>query len=205
MGIKLLIGIGLLVYNESNMKNTFQKGLTLLELMAVVAMIIIVTGIVFASYGIGKDSMALERAGQKLYQDFRLTINAAMAGSTEYKGVGIYFNNSTEANSKVYIIYKDLNTSNNRIYDSGEELYTINIEDGVKICDIRNVSDTSVTTSTIFFKSPYPTTFLNPSSGDETQGIYRTPNSIKIELCMIDDENRTKTININSSGRVNIE
>lgn len=188
------------------MKNNFERGLTLIELMAVVAMIVIVTGIVFANYGIGKDSMALERASQKLYQDFRTAINSSMAGSSNNLGVGIYFDRTSDANSKRYIIYQDTTASNNRVRstDGTEDLYSISIEDGVKICDIRNTSNTSVTTSTVFFKSPYPTTYLNPSSSDDTVGIARTPVSISIVLCMVSDNTRTRTVAVNSSGMVNI-
>jgi type II secretory pathway pseudopilin PulG len=175
--------------------------------MAVVAMIVIVTGIVFANYGIGKDSMALERAAQKLYQDFRVAINSSMAGSENNAGVGIYFDRTTSDNSKRYIIYQDEGgeTANRvRSSDGSEDLYTVSIEDGVKICDIRNTSNTSVTTSTVFFKSPYPTTYLNPNSSDDTIGIARTPVSISVVLCMISDNSKTRTVSVNSSGMVNI-
>jgi prepilin-type N-terminal cleavage/methylation domain-containing protein len=192
------------------MKNNFQKGLTLIELMSVVAMVTIVTGIVFANYGIGRDSMALERASQKLYQDFRLVINTAMSGSNEYSGVGIYFD---ESNSTQYIIYKD--TNDNRIYDSGggETLYTINIESGVKISDIAKTSGVltyngggNTNIGAIFFKSPYPTVYLNPSATNSIQGIERyTVEQISIVLSTTDTGNiRTKTITINNSGMVNI-
>ncbi|MDD4409057.1 MAG: type II secretion system protein [Candidatus Pacebacteria bacterium] len=194
------------------MENNFQKGLTLIELMAVIAMIVIVTGIVFSNYGVGKNSMALERAGQKLYQDFRLAINTSMAGSTTYSGVGIYFDKSNSTADRKYIIFKDIN--GNRVYDSGVDLAnTINIEEGVKICNFSKSAsvpnyDGDVTGNYygVFFKSPYPTTFLNPRSGSgyETQGIFRTSQTLSVELCMIDNASKKRTVVVNSSGMVNI-
>ncbi len=173
------------------MKHDFQKGLTLIELMAVVTMIVIVTGIVFANYGIGRDSLALERAGQKLYQDFRLAINVSMAGSTQFRGMGIYFNTSTDTDRRKYIMYKDMN--DNRVRDAGDIDTVINIEPGVEIGSISSGSPT-----TIYFKSPYPTTYLNSATPS------RVPNSISIQLRMINDYNRTRTVTVNSSGMINI-
>lgn len=174
------------------MKHDFQKGLTLIELMAVVTMIVIVTGIVFANYGIGRDSLALERAGQKLYQDFRLAINVSMAGSTQYKGVGIYFKTNTDTDRRQYIMYKNIDDDWNYPADSET---VINIEPGVEIGSI--TSGSPITTAAIYFKSPYPTTYLNSTPT-------RIPSSISIQLRMINDHNRTRTVTVNNSGMINI-
>ncbi len=198
------------------MMNKFQKGLTLIELMAVVTMITIVTGIVFANYGIGRDSLALERASQKLYQDFRLVINMAMAGSTTDAGYGIYFNISTEEDRKKYIIYKDIEDGSgegNRIYNPpSETLYEINLEAGVEIGEISRSSlvlgyngEGTGNLAAIFFKSPYPTTFLNPDSSLPIRGAFRQSNqTISIKLRMTKDHNKTRTITVNSSGMINV-
>lgn len=178
------------------MNQDFQKGLTLIELMAVVTMIVIVTGIVFANYGIGRDSLALERAGQKLYQDFRLAINVAMAGSTDFKGMGIYFNTSTDADRRKYIMYKNMNLDPTIWNRTGNYTDTvINIEPGVEIGSIS--SGSPLTAATIYFKSPYPTTYLNSTPT-------RIPSSISIQLRMISDHNRTRTVTVNSSGMIDI-
>jgi prepilin-type N-terminal cleavage/methylation domain-containing protein len=183
----------------------FQKGLTLIELMAVIVMIVIVTSIVFGNYGVGNQSMALERAGNKLYQDLRLALNTSMAGSATYTGVGVYFD---ESNEEQYIIFKDLGTSSspgdNAYNGSSEDLYVINIEKGVTICDLKTMSGSSASTLYVNFKSPYPSVFLNGQTNyyQSVTACGYNPCVISIVLC--NDSGRTRTVTVNNAGKIEI-
>ena len=179
------------------MNNILQKGLTLTEMLIVVSIAVIFSSMVFANYGTGKDSMALERAGQKLAQDLRRVQEMAMAGSfgSGVNAVGIYFD---EANPNVYIIFDDKNA--NYLYDgSGEKREEISIEAGIKICDIKN-NDTPVSNNyiSISFAPPEPVTRIENSN---------TGNNVSIILSPQNDcpaPTKSRIVNINNVGRIEV-
>lgn len=188
------------------MKN-FQKGLTLIELMAVVTMIMIVTGIVFGSYGIGNQSMALERSANKLYLDMRLALGSSMSGNADYDGVGVYFDKSG-ANAGQYVIFKDLNGDN--MYGSGEDLYVIKIEREVIISDLKDKSGVSVNTMNINFKSPYPNVYLNNVyyQNIDAYDAITNPNGCGspcvVSIVLRSTNGKTKTVTVNNAGKIEL-
>lgn len=193
------------------MNKIFQKGLTLIELMAVISLIIIVTGIVFANYGIGRDSLALERTSQKLYQDLRFAVGTSMSGMQGIYGIGLHFD--TNSSETRYIIFKNsadisaYNTSNGsaNIFP----LKTTNVvdwvamESGVKILSLNNTAGTSVDSLDVFFRSPYPTTFLNNTYYQNASDC--SPDCVVTIVLSNNDETRTKIITINNAGMINIQ
>jgi len=187
------------------MKKIFKQGLTLIELMTVVAMITIVTGIVFTTYGIGRDSMALERSSQKLYQDIRFAINNSMSGLDGYSGAGIHFD-KTSSTAK-YLIFKNPVTPASQTFDGNSvNIFPskgvtvsdwLNLEEGVKIASFTNASGgTSDTSLNAYFGSPYPTTYLNGT-------YYQNRATVSIVLST-NDGSKTKTITIYSSGMIDV-
>lgn len=196
------------------MKTRLKQGLTLIELMAVVTMIIIVTGVVFATYGVGRDSLALDRSSQKLYQDVRFALANSMSGINDATGAGIHFD-KTGSTTK-YIIFKNPISSTSQVFDANSvNIFPskgvsvsdwVKLEDGVKIISFKNVSGGTVDNSLdVYFRSPYPTTFLNGSYyQNKTTCTPQTDCTISIILGT-NDGSKTKTITINNSGMIDLK
>jgi len=105
------------------------SGFTLVELVISMTIIIILSTLVLANYGLGQYQFALRHSTRALAQNLRKAEEMAMAdeGTGSF---GIFLN---IANSKTsYILFTDKNGSNT--YDSGEELgEPIELEKNVKI------------------------------------------------------------------------
>ena len=180
------------------MNNILQKGLTLTEMLVVVSIVVIFSTMVFANYGTGKESMALERAGQKLAQDLRRTQEMAMAGSfgDGVNAVGIYFDRR-DTDNIYYIIYE--NKDGNYSYGAGDtDKETINIEAGIKICNIVNTSSTD--TISISFAPPEPVTRID----DGSISVF----DVSIVLAPVNDNcvlpSKSRTIKVNNVGRIEV-
>ncbi|MDD5639578.1 MAG: hypothetical protein PHR47_02110 [Candidatus Pacebacteria bacterium] len=199
------------------MDKFFQKGLTLIELMTVVAMVIIVTGIVFANYGTGQNNMALERSSQKLYQDLRFAVSNSMSGIEGNYGNGIHFDIDTTGSIYKYLIFKNpideytFTTNSTNIFPSrGVDVNSDNdwvkLENGVKIVSFKNKDGgTADKVLDVFFRSPYPTTFLNGTYyQNSTDCSPQTNCTVSITLSTNDGTN-TKTITINNAGMIDLK
>jgi len=190
----------------------------MIELMAVITMIIIVTGIVFANYGTGQNSMALERSSQKLYQDLRFAVSNSMSGIEGNYGNGIHFDIDTTGSIYKYLIFKNAisgeytftGNSTNIFPSRGVDVNAANdwvkLEDGVKIISFKNTAGgTTDKVLNVFFRSPYPTTFLNGTYyQNSTDCSPQTDCTISITLST-NDGTRTKTITINNAGMIDLE
>ena len=185
------------------MKNIFQKGLTLIEMLVVVSITVIFSAMVFGNYGTGKEGLAIERAGQKLQQDLRKTQEIAMSGSlgTGVNAVGIYFD---EATPTTYIIYN--NTNANYYYENGVDTIreTVNIESGVKICNTATNSGIIdyydgwpgyPTSRSVSFSPPEPVTRIHDDN---------TLRSLSIVLCVTNNNSKIRSVNINTTGRISV-
>ncbi|MDD5569362.1 MAG: type II secretion system protein [Candidatus Pacebacteria bacterium] len=179
-----------------------ENGLTMIELMTSIAIIVILSAIVFGNYNTGNNSQALERAAQKLQLDLRRTGEMAISGQSGAltKAVGIYFN-KTAGNEHKYLIYKDTHGDYLYIPPPGDEvLETITIERGVKICNLID-DGSSANNLSVAYRPPAPAVYIGvaaaSSTGDDA--------SIILSL----DDNTTctgkiKTVKINNIGRVDI-
>ncbi len=177
------------------MRNNLEKGLTLVEMFVVVSIAVVMTTIVFGNYGKGKESLALERAGQKLFQDLRRTQELVMSGvpSAGINACGIYFN-KTSGNETKYLLYNNVNA--NYFYENGTDSIreTISIESGIKICDIKD-NGVSGNTVSVSFMPPEPVTRIDSNyAGHEATII----------LCIVGDTTKTREIKINNLGRIEI-
>jgi prepilin-type N-terminal cleavage/methylation domain-containing protein len=89
------------------------KGFTLVELLAVISIIVLLTSITLPNYRTGDQNMSLERSAHKLSLDLRRAQGMAVSVSSfegEYPfGYGIYFNLNQ---SDSYIIFADLDGGN---------------------------------------------------------------------------------------------
>jgi prepilin-type N-terminal cleavage/methylation domain-containing protein len=187
-----------------NNKSKKNKSFTLIEILVTLAIVVILSGLMFANYPKGGKQLALERASQTLSQDIRRAQEMAMSSVAEsgacpgYKttGYGIFFD---ESSPFTYIIFRNCNRTSNRYYESGIDQIkeTINIESGIKICNLKQgSSDDSDNKISILFEPPDPTTYIEGSSSASDASII---------LCIQDDTSQQKTIKINIAGSVKIE
>lgn len=185
-----------------------QKGLTLIETLTVVSIIVILSAIVFGNYKNGNDALALDRASQKLAQDFRMADEMSVSGRGGLKSFGIYFN--TGSSNMSYKIYGNSdNSGSNKQYTSGEESVsgggTINIEAGIKICDIKSkivstgVETSGITTISLSFIPPMPFVFADTTGSDRDISIVFKP--LSDTGCT---GTKQKVVKINSVGRIDI-
>jgi len=172
-----------------------KNGFTLLEILVVISIIIILTGIVLLNYRTTGQQLAIQRAAFKLAADIRRTQEMAMSAKElpgtgiPIGGYGVYLQN---ANDISYLIYADTNpASGNEQYDAGGDtvVETINLEQGVKI------SSVSPSSLSVNFKPPDPAIMLGGSAGN---------NEVIITLALIADTSKTKTIKVNKAGRIDI-
>ena len=170
------------------------KGFTVVEIVVVLGIMAVITGIVLFNVGSEKQNAALFRSAQNLSLNLRKAENNALS-SKVFKdskvpcGWGIHFNG---VDSTSYTIFADTTKAQNcfgRNYkmDSGEELETVNLEAGVKIKSITN------STSDVVFIPPAPlvrfTSFYGGQNTNDT-----------MDIILINKNSSTRTIAINKTG-----
>lgn len=160
-----------------------KNGFTLLELIVVIAIIILFSGIVLANYRVGGRGYALLRSAQKLAQDIRRVEEMAISakefqGAYPEGGYGIYFS-LTQPDR--YFLFVDSDKGED--YDGISELVEeIKLESGIKI---ENLSSSPLT---IIFTAPDPTVKIRPVASSGTITIASKENS--------------KTIIVNTAGLI---
>jgi len=166
------------------------KGFTLIEILVVLAIIIIITGIVIFNVGTERQNSALLRSSQKLSLDLRRAQSFALSSKT-YKtsgvpcGWGVHFNGLGSTN---YIIFADMaaaaDCSNRDFIRTGngsEDFETINFESGI------NINSLSNNLSDVVFTPPDPI-------------VNFAPNQTSVSIVLINKNGATRTININKTG-----
>lgn len=171
-------------------KNNILGGFTLIEILVVLAIIVIITGIVIFNIGTERQNSALLRSSQKLSLDLRRAQSFALS-SKVYKttgvpcGWGIHFNG---AGSTSYIIFADLASFADcsdrdfvRAGNGSEDFEIINLESGI------TVSSLSSGLSDIVFTPPDPiVTFI--------------PAQISASVTLINKNSATRVVTINKTG-----
>jgi len=166
------------------------KGFTLIEMIVVLAIIVIITGIVIFNVGTERQNSALLRSAQKLSLDLRRAQTFGLA-SKVFKttgvpcGWGVHFNG---AGSTSYITFADLASSANcsdrdfvRAGNGSEDFEVANFEAGVSISSLsNNLSD-------VVFSPPEPI-------------VNFTPNQTSASIVLINKNGATRAININKTG-----
>jgi prepilin-type N-terminal cleavage/methylation domain-containing protein len=168
------------------------RGFTLLELTVVSAIMILLSGIVLSNYRVGEREYTLLRSAQKLAQDLRRAEELALsaksypgAPSSFKGGFGVNFpSNSTSS----YTLFADLN--NNKVFDAGEDLETLNLEKKVKITGLS--------------ASPLNIVFLPPDPQVCISGNCPAISEAQITLSLETDSSKTKTVKVNQIGLITI-
>ena len=170
-----------------------KRGFTIIELLVSLGIFVIITTMVVANFRAGSRSDELKIAADALSSDLRRAQNMALAGQevngvTPTGGYGVYFDLGEPGH---YIIFADAN--DNQKYDVGEDLSDGKI---VLARDVRITGIQPLVTSSVVFKPPKPTIYIN---GDAAESILAV--TIKHSL-----SGKEKKVVINRvSGRIDVE
>lgn len=193
------------------MIKNLSKGITLVEVVVSIAIIIIFTIILIADFPAILRQFAISRATYKLAQDLRRAQDLGLSGAQVKDangdlvvgkgGYGIYIDASS-GNNKQYILYADTNLPLDYQYDQGQDsiVETIDIsreEPGVSISRIDNLTGGNAVS--INFTPPNPTTTI---SNLNTQG---GETGINIVLVSDADSSITRTVSVNKSGLIEVK
>jgi len=184
--------------NKVNLKNN--KGFSLIELLVSIAILVIVSGIVFFNQSGFNNNVLLEN----LAYEISLTIRQAQsyglqsketkigAISTFEAGYGVYFD---LANPDKLVLYLDENEDH--IYDLGEtEVDSLKITGGSEITKLCAGVDCNVTKLSISFIRPDPTAYIsNNNAFLESTG----------KITITSKKNEEKVISINRLGQISID
>jgi len=180
------------------------KGFTLVELLAVTAIITILTSAILLNYKNSGQQFALQRSANKLAQDIRRAAEKAMSAQecpiiicggppviipSRY---GLEF----KKDENYYILFADIN--DNGLRDSSDNIVEqISFEEGVSIKDLyssRGGPFSSKKELCVTFKPPAPVIEIRDPAVGRSSG--------RIELT--NAQNQTKTIDINAVGLIDI-
>ena len=165
-------------------------GFTLIEMLIVMAIIIIITGIVIFNIGSERQNSALLRSAQKLSLDLRRIQSFALS-SKVFKtsevpcGWGIHFNNVGSTN---YIIFADLAVNPNcsdrdflRAANGSEDFENVNLDGGITINSL------SGGLSDVVFTPPEPT-------------VNFVPAQTSVSITLSNENGAARSINLNKTG-----
>ena len=177
-----------------------KKGFTLVELLIVIAIIGILTGVVTIGFRGGQDALKLSRAANQMARDIRSTVEFAVnsqvynAGTVNENqctspdkditpGYGVHFTTAS------YFQYVDCGGNDGYQFGTDERVKTFSLEPGV---NIQSVSPPVNNIISVFFLSPDPIISFFGS------GILTSAQIV------LEAGGKTKTITITNKGVVNI-
>ena len=165
-------------------------GFTLIEMLVVLAIIVIITGIVIFNIGSERQNSALLRSTQKLSLDLRRAQSFALS-SKVFKtsgvpcGWGVHFNG---VSSDSYVIFADLAVNQNcsdrdfiRAANGSEDFEIVNLESGITVSSLNN------NLSDIVFTPPDPI-------------VTFTPGQISASITLINKNSTTREVTVNKTG-----
>jgi len=178
-------------------------GFTLVELVVVMVLMVLITGLTIVSLRSGEEELLLERSIHKIAQDSRNAIGAALkakphnCGGTKFGGYGVSF----EPGSTTYVFFADCDeTLKYEPADDLEEVFELEegeevfeLEEGVRI---QSVTPLLAGKLHILFVPPHPDVYINTDiDGPQAQII----------LELINDNSRIRTLTITNKGVVDID
>jgi len=202
-----------------------QGGLTLIELMVVISIFLVITGVLIFDYGSFRSTVSL----QNLTDDIALSIRKAQSFAIGARGVGNEFNksygvhfstnasvSSLAASSKSFLMFSAIMPS--KRYELGTglcgnvssnkcmELFTIMTFDSVKTIILDGDEKPASSYLDIVFTRPDPRAYFcyRTSVSGECSGNYSRA-SIVISNNQIGAKLKTKTISIQNTGQISIE
>ena len=170
-----------------------EKGFTIPELLVVVAIIVLMTGLILPNWRSGEKTLALNRVVHKAGQDVRRAQELALRAQAHncsvgaMRGYGVYFSQNSHTS---YIIFAEC--SGNFEYDQGMDdiIETLSLESNIEIASVNPSPAVS-----ILFIPPTPLVFIKPED----------PLSTQISFQRIDGVEGMKILDINSKGVIDID
>jgi len=204
-------------YN-SDLIISMNKGLTIIELLVVVSIFMIITGITVFNYNSFNSSIST----QNLADDIALTIRKAQGYAIGVRGLGvnkfdygygIHFttNNSNSSlksgSSTSFILFTDIN--DNKVYDYSEDIECGTFENGDECVEVLNiksadeikeilVNSTLEDSVDILFKRPKPEPNFYINGGIEPA------TSVDIKVSGPDLSSATKFIKVSNTGQISV-
>ena len=173
-----------------------QKGMTIIELLIVVAIIAILLGISFWGYHKRGEELSLRRVAYQMMSDIEKTREMAMSArklSSGDRPEGGYGLNLDTASPGQYVIFADLGTSPDKTYNgSSEAVETISLGTKIVIQGIK-IGSSPKNVVNIVFIPPSPDVYINTLSPSAP---------VEITLALKSDSSKIKKIFINSTGLV---
>jgi prepilin-type N-terminal cleavage/methylation domain-containing protein len=175
-------------------------GYSLIELLVVIVMIGILSGVIFASSRNSPKTLSLDRSAQKANQDISQARGMAMGGylatctvGGPVNGYGIFF---STASPSQYLVYANCDADNKYSASLDKQIgNSLSLESGVSVSSLKTgVSGTATTSISIFFLPPDPILYTN--------GTARVTSSVVLSVSGL---SQTKTLNVSGSGIVNVK
>ena len=141
------------------------SGFTLIEMVVVIAIIGIISSVMFANFRFGKKELTLTNAAENLVGNLRLAQNMSLGLKTEegvipQGGYGIHI----QVGSTIYELFAD---SGDKIYQVDEVVNTVSLPDEVEITSI-----STGTPSDIVFVPPHTDIYINGLQGSDEVRIF---------------------------------
>lgn len=174
-----------------------KKGFTLVELIVSVTIIAVVSSALLLGWNPARDIFNLRHAAFQVANDLRRTQQLSLSThefdclplpSEAYTGFGLYLETSSPTGYKVF----ENCSSDNRIWNSGEEVETLSFTDGIEIQSLEKTGSL-VNSLSVLFVPPDPDTYINEEASGQEVEITLTNGS------------STAVIKINNSGRIEVE
>jgi len=173
-----------------------EQGFTIPELLVVVAIIVLMTGLMLPNWRSGERTLALSRVVHKAGQDVRRAQELALRAQAytcpndpaeKISAYGVFFDQNTPTS---YILFAECNDNN--IYDVGTDgiVETIQLESGIEIQGVSPGPQIS-----IVFVPPTPLVFLKP--GD--------PSLARVLFQRADGAGNLKTLDVTIRGVIDID
>ncbi len=197
-------------------KASLQKGFTLIEMLVVIGIIVVVSGIVLANNTRFGGQVLL----QNLAYDIALTVRQAQVygisvqrfndTATFAPAYGMYF---VDTSPSTYIMFGDINNPLNGRYDTGELVSSTNIQSGYTISALyatpAGQSEVSVNALNITFRRPDPDAYIVRNAdaltfnvnGDMTGGTLMESARIQVSSPRGD----TKNIVVSANGQISVQ
>ena len=173
-----------------------EQGFTIPELLVVVSIILLMTGLMLPNWRSGERTLALDRVVHKAGQDVRRVQELALRAQAytclndpaeRISGYGVFFDQN---NPISYTLFAECNANNT--YNAGIDgiVETIEIESGIEIQSVSPGPQIS-----IVFVPPTPLVFLKPDDPPSARVFFQRADGVGIP----------KTLEVTSKGVIDID
>lgn len=171
-------------------------------MLVVIFIIALLSSMLYINTKDYEERAALRRSAQQLAQDLREVEEMAMGaqavdcgGGKSTRIFGVYFKQLAGIWGNTYTIFAECDFPPNYLYSGAVvEIRKVSLEEGIDICNVN--PPPPVSKLSVVFGPPDPIVRLNNST---------SPVDATIELCLKSDTSVTRTIKVNTAGRIEVE